>query len=232
MHLTNEIIDAVSAQYVLGTLRGKAAVRWKRLQEERADINEHVTQWEKLLAPMAHWLPETPVPVSVWGHIEKELFKPAIPIKKYRGTRWAVIGFAMAASLGLWLTLPFSLTEPTKPLMAEYSTAIATLTSDHQNLQWQLSQISDDTLSIAVNTNWQQAPDRSLELWAIDANGTPHSLGLINLDDDFAILKLSDSQRSKLTGVTLFAISNEPRGGSPTNSPTGPVLFTGKPHKS
>lgn len=232
MRLTNEIIDSVSAQYVLGTLRGKAAVRWKRLLEERADINEHVTQWEQLLAPMAHWLPETPVPVSVWGHIEKELFEPSTPIKKHRGTRWAVIGFAMAASLGLWITLPISLTEPTKPLTAEYSIAIATLTSDHQNLQWQLSQISDDTLSIAVNTIWQQAPDRSLELWAIDANGTPHSLGLIYLDDDFAILKLSDSQRSKLTGVTLFAISDEPRGGSPNSSPTGPVLFTGKPHKS
>lgn len=232
MHLTNEIIDSMSAQYALGTLRGKAALRWQRLRGQRSDINEQTTQWERLLAPMAHWLPETPVPASIWEHIEKELFDAPTAIKKYRGTRWAVIGFAMAASLGLWLALPLSLTEPSKPLNAEYSVAIATLSSDHQDLQWQLSQINADQLSITVNTIWQQAPDRSLELWAIDASGTPHSLGVINLDDDFAILKLSDHQRSKLVDVALFAISDEPRGGSPNDTPTGPVLFTGKPHKS
>ena len=53
-----------------------------------------------------------------------------------------------------------------------------------------------------------------------------------NGDNTFAIL------RSLLAGSlyidpaimsdTLFAVSLEPEGGSPTNQPTGPVMFTGK----
>jgi anti-sigma-K factor RskA len=37
-----------------------------------------------------------------------------------------------------------------------------------------------------------------------------------------------ESSSSASFGDTVFAVSLEPRGGSPTGQPTGPVLWTGK----
>ena len=55
----------------------------------------------------------------------------------------------------------------------------------------------------------------------------PQSLGVID-----ASLKIPAGQLGKIDPATLnetvFAISLEPQGGSPTGAPTGPVLYTGK----
>jgi len=66
--------------------------------------------------------------------------------------------------------------------------------------------------------------ERVFELWAI-APGTarPRSLGIIPANGE---LKLSPLPPDLRDGVTL-AISVEPLGGSPTQQPTGPVVFVG-----
>jgi anti-sigma-K factor RskA len=66
--------------------------------------------------------------------------------------------------------------------------------------------------------------ERVFELWAI-APGTarPRSLGVIPVHGE---LKLSRLPPDLGDGVTL-AISVEPLGGSPTQQPTGPVVFVG-----
>jgi len=66
----------------------------------------------------------------------------------------------------------------------------------------------------------QAAPaDKSYELWSIEPNEAPKSLGLV----EQASLPL----KVKPTGKATFAISLEPKGGSKTGAPTGPVMFTG-----
>ena len=69
-------------------------------------------------------------------------------------------------------------------------------------------------------------PDRSLELWLIEGAQAPRSLG--TMDDGLNNLILPAVARSgDLAGSTL-AVSIEPRGGSRTGAPTGPVIYTGK----
>jgi anti-sigma-K factor RskA len=58
------------------------------------------------------------------------------------------------------------------------------------------------------------------EVWLIVGNATPISLGLI----DGAALTLATTG---LAPGMVIAISLEPTGGSPTGTPTGPVLVTG-----
>ena len=65
-------------------------------------------------------------------------------------------------------------------------------------------------------------------MWAVGGGREkPQSLGVID-----ASLKIPASQLGKVDPATLnetvFAISLEPQGGSPTGAPTGPVLYTGK----
>ena len=83
--------------------------------------------------------------------------------------------------------------------------------------------------SISVRTvGAPPQPGKSYELWAVGAGrDKPQSLGVID-----ASLRIPASTLGKIDPAalndTLFAVSLEPEGGSPTGQATGPVLFTGK----
>ena len=64
------------------------------------------------------------------------------------------------------------------------------------------------------------SPTAELELWALTAGGTPHSLGAIDPDGTTMVPTQPHGTR--------LVVSLEPKGGSPTGVPTGPELFTNK----
>jgi anti-sigma-K factor RskA len=76
--------------------------------------------------------------------------------------------------------------------------------------------------TIAVRRVASEAPpDKSYELWSIEPNAAPKSLGVVER------ASLSRPLPVAPTGNATLAISLEPKGGSPTGAPTGPVMFTG-----
>ena len=71
---------------------------------------------------------------------------------------------------------------------------------------------------------YQEAGDRSLQLWALPPSGGPKSLGVLGRDK---LLRLTAGEPD-VREVPLLAISLEPKGGVPSETgPTGPVLFKG-----
>lgn len=71
---------------------------------------------------------------------------------------------------------------------------------------------------------YQEAGDRSLQLWALPPGGGPKSLGVLGSDK---LLHLTAGE-SDVREVPTLAISLEPKGGVPSETgPTGPVLFKG-----
>ncbi len=81
-----------------------------------------------------------------------------------------------------------------------------------------------NTLTIKRVGAYQEAADKSLQLWALPPTGGPRSLGVLGGE---AVIKLTAAE-SQVTQAPALAISLEPKGGVPPGSgPTGPVLFKG-----
>jgi anti-sigma-K factor RskA len=71
---------------------------------------------------------------------------------------------------------------------------------------------------------YQEASDKSLQLWALPPGQAPQSLGVMGGDK---VLRLTAAP-DQIKNVPTLAISLEPKGGVPSSTgPTGPVLFKG-----
>ena len=91
-------------------------------------------------------------------------------------------------------------------------TMLVTFDSKSQNLV--LQRVGD----------YQEASDKSLQLWALPNSGGPRSLGVLGADK---VLRLATAE-GDVKQVPTLAISLEPKGGVPSaGGPTGPVLFKG-----
>jgi len=71
---------------------------------------------------------------------------------------------------------------------------------------------------------FQEAADKSLQLWALPPSGGPKSLGVLGGEP---VVRLTAAE-GQVREVPMLAISLEPKGGVPgEGGPTGPVLFKG-----
>jgi len=217
--------DALAAQYVLGTLRGRARERFERLARSDAALGDAVRQWEERLVPLAEALPPVRPPRRVWQAI----------LRRIRGSG-AGARSALWSSLGLWRGLALA------GLAAAFVLAVALFTPAPERPEGTLVVVlaaqdakpalvasADRTgrvLTVKAIAPVELAADRALELWALPDRGNPRSLGLVAATG-VVRLALPAPADEALQSVPALAVSLEPRGGSPTGQPTGPVLYTG-----
>ena len=79
---------------------------------------------------------------------------------------------------------------------------------------------------VAVAGNLPVDARHSHELWVIPADGKPRSLGVLGTSKQ-AHMQLANALADLLQQGATIAISVEPKGGSPTGAPTGPVVASG-----
>ncbi|MGH8131028.1 MAG: anti-sigma factor [Steroidobacteraceae bacterium] len=208
-----EILDLLAAKYVLGTLAGAARRNFARRRERDPFVDRRVRAWEERLAPLAWRLaPVTPSP-AVWAAIEQRI-GPA-PHRQWRALPAAVAAIAVLG-LGwlLWQEL-----RPGEPQ------ATAVVASEAGAAMWHVELAVDgDHVEVETVGDVRYPDARSLELWALPANAAPVSIGLMPASGRIR-LALDDRQRAALALATNIAVSDEPKGGSPTGAPTGPVLY-------
>lgn len=132
---------------------------------------------------------------------------------------WAIASTAVVVLLAGWLALRSPL--PLEP------THIASLSDDAGAVALVLTRSAEQSgLQVRIVAMPAVPDDRTLELWAIDAAGTPRSLGLLGRDPER--IPIQGATLDTLDRAQVLAISLEPRGGSPGPAPTGPVLYKGR----
>lgn len=225
-----ELRERLAAEYALGTLRGRARARLRRWMREDAALARAVAEWEGRIAPLADAVKPVRAPARVWDEIQARLGAPAHAGAGWwdRVAFWRPLGLlatgAMAALLAVVALLPGVKAPPAEPVPAAYIAVLSDPKTQRPVLVATAAR-HDARLSIRALDPAILVPERSLELWAVPKDGGPRSLGLV--ETDRAVLKLAAEADRTLRDVPLLAVSLEPKGGSPTGAPTGPVLFSG-----
>jgi len=220
-----ELVDRLAAEYVLGTLRGRARRRFERWLMS-PQVGALVKAWEDRLAGLEPRLEPVTPPTAVWNGIENKLeFR-----KAYRqpAMRW----LAVAASLAFFvvagvflLRTPDGGVQVTPPTEQLASTQRSLLQADPQTIYWRVEVLGDNQeLSLHVHVVHDLPAGKAHELWALPEGGAPVSLGLMPHTGDHHRV-LTASQRAALASSKQIAVSLEPEGGSPTGAPTGEVLL-------
>ncbi len=223
-----ERLDALAAQYVLGTLPARVRARFGRLAQIDPVLDAAIRAWEDRLSPLADGVPPLEPPGRVWTAILARIDRSASHAAPESRTVWATVslwrglaltGFATAIALALVLLSP--------PLERPEATLVVVLAG--QDAKPALLASADRNrrlLTIKAVTPLSPGADRSLQLWALPASGNPRSLGLVPASG-VAQIALPSDVGTALRDVPALAVSLEPRGGSPTGLPTGPVLYSG-----
>jgi anti-sigma-K factor RskA len=223
-----QLREQLAAQYVLGTMPVRARRRFERLITADPALARMVGDWADRLSPLDAATAAEEPPARVWRAIERRIAGDAVepastpPALPWRPSLAFWRGLALAASAAtVALLLYVGLFAGGAPAPA----VVAVLAGHGGEPGWvAVAGPAIGEVSVSAVAPQPEAKPHAFELWAI-AGGPPRSLGLLPQRPGRASV-LRVAQLPPPGGV--LAVSLEPPGGSPTGSPTGPVLYQGK----
>lgn len=244
-----ELIDRLAAEYVLGTLAGGARRRFAAWMMNDAALRRSVAEWETRLTPMAAAVREVKPPQSLWPRIAADI-APKGAAKPLVSSWWESLAFwrgfglsaaGLAAALAVFVGVrppeivervkiverqvekPMRVSDGANPWQPSY---VATLT-DGNGKTMMMVYIGRKSDELWIKYDGDSMPaDASLELWGLDKQGQPKSLGLIKAKGK-NVMKLPVIADKSIADYSKLAVSMEPEGGSKTGLPTGPVMYSG-----
>ena len=222
--------ERLAAEYVLGTLRGRARRRFEGLLHDDAALRRTVAEWRGRIGAMAEFVPAVAPRVQVWRAIETRLGlraqAPAWQVWRHNALGfWRTLGVASSMVAALLLVTVMQARRD-----APVVTDIATLSDDKAHTALVVTADRErKLLRVRLVATQPLAPNQALQLWAVPQQGKPRSLGVLaGSQGGAAQLALPLTPQAIGADVALLAVSLEPKGGSPDpNGPTGPILYKG-----
>jgi anti-sigma-K factor RskA len=221
--------EAVAAEYVLGALGVDERQAVARRIENDAAFAQLVDRWEVTLAPMANAYAPIEPPASVKQALDRRLFATTAAATVETAGLWQSLAFwrgltvAAFAALALWVAVPLLAPPPPVEPAQRLVASLAPQQSDVHYFVVYDAATKDIGLS---HVTGERAADRDFELWVIEGDQPPKSVGVIPSGTSVHLAVTQDLER-KIASGAVFAISVEPKGGSPTGAPTGPVVAAG-----
>lgn len=227
--------EGLAAEYALGTLSAFERAEVASRLDVDAELADAVARWETTLAPLALAVPEVAPPSDLWPAIDRRLvsgFRPELHVVKETVATpeeeptglwriWAIAATIAAVALGGLFVRERTMERPGPP-----EPLVAALSADGKTPAFLISVDVAKRELIIRRAGAETPADNSHELWLVsDKIGKPVSLGLVG--GAAATAALAKFDPATFEGAT-YAISLEPRGGSKTGQPSGPVVFSGK----
>ena len=208
-------LDALSRDYVLGTMQGGARRRFDRLLRERPAAQLAVGAWQARFDTLAASVPaRTPRP-AVWAAIEQRLFAPrAAPPSPWWRQLFSgrVLGGALAGLLMAtvvlrqqpgWVGL-----EPAQEALPQSYVGLL-VDADGKPTVLASSRRHGRTLTVKMLQPLVIPPGRVAQLWALPKDGSaPFPVGTVPAKGA-ATLALADDAEKLFFGVSRLAVSFE-----------------------
>jgi anti-sigma-K factor RskA len=225
-----QLRDKLAAEYVVGTLRGRARARFQALLRYDPDLRRIVAEWDARLTPLTAAAGEIAPPARVWQAVVGRIAGAA----RGGGSRTGLAlwrGLAVTSTAFVLILAAFIGMAPRpEPPMA----MVAVMNDDKGQpalvVSWPpMKAMRDPYVRIrVVQEHPVMAPGTTWEMWMLPpGKDSPVSMGLITTDAD-QTMKLRSALANRMEGAWGLAMSVEPMGGSPTGTPTGPVIFKGQ----
>lgn len=230
MNLNTEMKNALSAEFVLGTLRGKARQRFQTMMMQSQALREQTWLWEQHLNEMGCQLKPIEPPSSAWLQIQQQLGfdeKSSFSITEPSTVNsspsyWPT--FSLLASAALLIIAILFVSHQSSTVLPRYS-EIAIFNNAESEPVW-LLEISENQIHVRATTSLQRRTDKDYQLWIVARDGrAPISLGLLPQD---GAIQLAKHEIYEQLNIAALAVSIEPVGGSPNGLPTE-VLYTTQP---
>lgn len=223
----------LAGEYVLGTLD---ATQRRALQARLADepaLQAAVQAWEERMLPLADLVEPVTPSAQLWWRIERSLDTQTPPVPRQTPAPWwrnwhslslwrglAAGGFATAAVLASVLVTREMAPPPTTRFM------VVLVAPDDKAPGWVVQAGSSSRIELIPLGSVEVPADKALQFWTkADGWSGPVSLGLVTPGHRLEV------PADKLPAVQpnqLFELTLEPRTGSPTGKPTGPIRFIGR----
>jgi anti-sigma-K factor RskA len=230
-----DLRERLAAEYVLGTMPSGARRRFEQLMAADPALARIAGDWAERWSALDDATPAEEPPARVWQAVERRIAMAGAPAEATTAPAaalstpwrqwlhslafWRGLGLAgslATAALAIWLAL---LPRPIAPAV------VAVLAGPGGEPGWvAIAGPKSGEVSFSTVAPHPEAKPHAFELWGI-AGGPPHPLGLLPQRSG-GVFALGADRLPAPGGV--LAVSLEPPGGSPTGSPTGPVLYQGK----
>jgi anti-sigma-K factor RskA len=220
-------IDALAAEYVLGTLSPAERTAVSARRQRERDLDAAIEAWEARLAPLTEAMPSVEPSPGLLAGIEATIANgtgDTVIDLQHRVARWrrlAIVASAAAACL----VVAFGVREFTRsPQPVSY---VGVFQKDDQSPAFLLTvDLETRMLSIRI-VSADRPADKTYQLWIASeqTGGVPQSLGLIEDPTQITRAALTSYDPAVVQRAT-FGVSLEPLGGSPTGRPTGPALHS------
>lgn len=225
--------EVLAGEYVLGVLGVEDRLQVEeRLRHDRS-FAVIVRRWEDNLSQFNEDYGVELPPEALFAKIEGKIYgqPERAPWSSAFGglwnslALWRGLAFAGVAAAAVVAGTEAGLWDPSRggePLVAELAgkDSVISLVARYDSGSGKL-QVTP------VATRAQQ--QKSLELWLIEGEAAPRSLGVLPQTGEGEII-VPDTLRNRFAEGVILAVSLEPFGGSPTGQATGPVIALGPAH--
>jgi anti-sigma-K factor RskA len=214
-----------AAEYVIGLLDANEARAVERDMKDDVHLAQAIARWEEHLAPLANTVAPVAPPGTLWTRIERDLPVSRAPVAA-KASLWTSLAFWRSSTAG-GITMAVALAlllfvQPQAPVVSrQYHAAIMPIAQPAST--WMAETMPDDQIKLTAMSPVIHPSNRDLELWALP-KGAPRPIPMGLMPESGVMMVAGHGM--PMRGLQLL-ISLEPRGGSPTGQPTGPVLYGG-----
>lgn len=221
--------NALVAEYVLGLLPSAEHERVGNLIEASRELQQERDFWVQRFAALNDGYAETPVPGHILAAIEARAFGDAAPVKPLQSL-WNNLalwrGIAAAALAVAVVAVGFNVLRPAPDVGTLATQLVAALEEEGSDVRFVALYDGATGMVRLTALSGAAVPGKDFELWAIQGDNPPVSMGVIPIDARSEVGMSAEIAKGWGEGSVL-AITLEQAGGSPDGNPHGPIVAKG-----